>query len=145
MSQNGWKHHPFFGARFSINFWILKKSSQLHTAPVQKCSVFLYKFPILTAKREPPFCQFFLVWLRSKTYLSICRDLIFFLHIGTHPSKTGEDLVYYHLYHEEASFYLNVRSQLFNKPLSFVYFKLTITYIDLKYLFLSLYKNYVNR
>ena len=36
---------------------------------------------------------------------SLCRALIVLLHFGTHPSKMGKELVYYHLYHEEASFF----------------------------------------
>ena len=46
--------------------------------------------------------------------LSICRALIFLFDFGTCPSKTDEELVYYDLYNEEASFYLDVFLQLFN-------------------------------
>ena len=35
--------------------------------------------------------------------------------IYTHPSKTGEELSYYHLYHEEAQYYLEVHPRLFNR------------------------------
>ena len=59
--------------------------------------------------------------LNPKKHLYLYRALIF-LHIVTQPSNTGEELVYDHLYHEEASFYLVVRPQLFNRPLSFLKF-----------------------
>ena len=41
---------------------------------------------------------------------------IFLLCLGTDPSKTGEELVYHYLFHEEASFYLELHNQLFNRP-----------------------------
>ena len=45
-----------------------------------------------------------LFWFGSdpKNYLSLCLDLIFFIHLGKHPSNTDEEYEYYHLYHEEA-------------------------------------------
>ena len=54
-----------------------------------------------TEKSAPPFCQFFGLVPTQKIF-------IFYLHLGIQPSKTGEKLVYYHLYYEEASFYLYV-------------------------------------
>ena len=54
----------------------------------------------------------FWVWFQPKK-LSIFRDLIFFLYLGTHLSKTGDELVYYYLYHEIVSFSLDIRHQLF--------------------------------
>ena len=35
-----------------------------------------------------------------KIYIYIFVELSFFISFGTHPSKTGEELLYYHLYHE---------------------------------------------
>ena len=57
---------------------------------------------ILTEKYASTFCEFYF-WFGSnpKKYLSLCI-VLFFLHLGTHPSNTGEELVYYNLYHEEA-------------------------------------------
>ena len=52
--------------------------------------------------------------------LSLCRALIFLLHLGTRPSKMGEELLYYYLYYEEELFYLDVRPQLFKR--SFIIF-----------------------
>ena len=43
-------------------------------------------------------------------YLSLCRALTFFIRLGTHPSKTGEELVYYHLYHEKYHLPLHLTS-----------------------------------
>ena len=55
---------------------------------------------MLTEKREPPFCKFFGFGSNPKQYLSLCRALMFLPHLSTHPSNTGESLLYYHLYHE---------------------------------------------
>ena len=58
-----------------------------------------------------------LFWIgsNSKRNLSICRALNFPLDISTHPSETDEELLYYRLYHEEAPFYPDVCTQLFNR------------------------------
>ena len=85
------------------------KNNPLHPADIQKLS-WLFNFilfPMFTEKHATPFCQFFCLVPTPKTYLSLYR-YPFFLHIGTHPSKTGEELLYYHLYHEEVPFYLYV-------------------------------------
>ena len=58
-------------------------------------------------------------------YLSLCRDIIFLLCLGTNPNKTGKELLYYHLYHDEAPFYLDVSIQLSN--MSFIVFKSLIS------------------
>ena len=51
----------------------------------------------------------------------------------------GEELVYYHFYHEEASFYMEVCPQLFNRPFIIFEFKLTIMYDYATYLVFYLY------
>ena len=58
----------------------------------------------------------FLVWFQPKSIMYLFIEHLFELNIGIHPSNTGEKLVYYHLYPEEASFYLGVCIQLFNRP-----------------------------
>ena len=117
------KHHKMdeksthFVVHVSPSIFGLKKNSPLRPAPIQKRSGLfnLILFPMLTEKRAPPFCQFF--WFGSNPKKSsLCRALVFLLHLGTHPSKTGGELLYYHLYHEEAPVYLDVRPQLFNRP-----------------------------
>ena len=57
----------------------------------------------------------FLVWFQPPKNIYLFVELSFLLHIGTQPSKTGEKLVYYNLYHKEVSLYLDVHTQLFNK------------------------------
>ena len=68
-----------------------------------------------------PFVSFCLAWFQPNTKLSICRALIILIDLGTHPSNMGEELLYYHLYHEDASFYMDVHPQMFNRP--FIIFK----------------------
>ena len=50
---------------------------------------------------------------KPKIYLSLDRALNFQIHLGIHPKKTGEKLVYYYLYYEEASFFLGFCTHLF--------------------------------
>ena len=84
---------------------------------------------MLTGKRAPPFCQFFWFGSDPKIYIYLLLEISFFLHLGTHPIKTGEELLYYHLYHEKAQLYPDVHTQLINRPfIIFFKFKLTITY-----------------
>ena len=59
--------------------------------------------------------------------------LSFFALYWYYPIKTGEELVYYHLYHEEASFYPDFCPQLSNGTY-IKDIKLTITYNDSTYL-----------
>ena len=55
---------------------------------------------MLTDKHEPPFFQsIFRFGPNPRIHLSLCRALNF-LHLGTPPSKTGEELLYDNLYHE---------------------------------------------
>ena len=63
--------------------------------------IFIY-FPMLTEKQAPLFCHFLSLVPSQKQYLSLCRYL-FFCFILVH-TQVGEKLVYYYLYHEEASF-----------------------------------------
>ena len=84
-------------------------------------------------------------------YSSLDRTITFQISLGIHLGKTGEKLVYYHLYHKEASLKLDVFPQNFEfdfSPLLKKYniylfgFKLTITYNDTTYLVLFFYKAY---
>ena len=50
------------------------------------------------------FVSFFWFGSNPQKQLSLCRSLILKIHIGIHLIKAGDKLVYYHLYHEEASF-----------------------------------------
>ena len=72
---------------------------------------------MLADKCAPPFCKFSF-WFGSnpKNMFITLWSSHFFPHLGTHPSKMGEELLYDHLYHEEALFYLDVRPQLFIRP-----------------------------
>ena len=54
--------------------------------------------------------------------ISIGGALIFKIHLGIHPSKTGEKLVYY-LYDEKSSFPMGVFTLPLNRP--FIIFILT--------------------
>ena len=67
------------------------------------------------------------LWFGSdpQKYLSLVRALIFLLHIGTHPSNTGKELLYYHLYHEEEPLKMDVNPQLMNR--SFIIFLSKLT------------------
>ena len=57
---------------------------------------------MLIDKPAPTFCQFYFWFVSNPKYIFISLySSHFFIRIGTHPSKTGEELVYYHLYHEE--------------------------------------------
>ena len=58
----------------------------------------------------------FFTLVPTQNKLSLCIDIIFYLHIGIHPSRMGYKLFYRHLYHEEACFYLDICLQLFNRP-----------------------------
>ena len=99
---------------------------------------YLFLTPMLMDKCASPFVSFFWVWLQPKKYASIFRSLITVLHLGTHPSETGKELIYYYLYHEEASFtcmsVINSLTVLYKKSL-----KIKIIYNDTTYLFLYLY------
>ena len=100
-----------------------KEFVPLHSAPSQKCSVFFVSFPMLTEKHAPLFCQFFGFGYNLKTFLSICRSLFVLLHLSTHPSKTGEELLYYHIYHELLLLNLTFQPELFNGPFVYTFFK----------------------
>ena len=68
------------------------------------------------------FFSFLWFGFKQKKYLSLCRANIFWVYLSKHPSNMGEELVYDHLYHEEAYFYLDFLTQLFNSPFIFIYF-----------------------
>ena len=133
------KKHPVFGAFFSINISFLIIPP--HPSPFQKCIgiTFLYNTNV-DGKCAPLFCQFFFVLFIPKN-ISLCRALFILLHIGTHPSNRGKELLYYSFYHEESSFYLGACPQLFNRPF-FFFFKLTITLNDTTYLVFYIYTKF---
>ena len=58
---------------------------------------------MLKEKREPRFCLFWGFGFDLKRYLSLFTAIIFLL-FGTKQSKTGGELLYYNLYHEEELF-----------------------------------------
>ena len=95
--------------------------SPLHPAPIKLRSemIKINKSPMFMEKSAPSFCQFFWFGSNPNIYLPFFRALIVLLHLGTHPSNTGEELLYYHLYHEEAPFSLDVCPQLLIGLLSF--------------------------
>ena len=98
------ENHPFFGACFSINIWIFL-TSPLHPDLFQKCCVLIFlcvHYCMSTVQRS--FVSFFGLVSTLKYYLSLCRSLLFKIHLGIHPTKMGDKLVYYYLHHEEASF-----------------------------------------
>ena len=55
----------------------------------------------------------------TKKYLSLVRALIF-CSVFVHTQERWVENIYYHLYHEEASFPLDVHPQLFNRPYSYL-------------------------
>ena len=61
-------------------------------------------------KRAPLFYKFYLVWFQTHNIIYLFIEISYFLHFGTHPSKTGEELLYYHLNYEESPFHLDVDS-----------------------------------
>ena len=88
----------------------------LHPAPIQKFSglYIFFNCRCWHINVHHHFVSFLGSLVPTPKQLSICRALIFLFDFGTCPSKTDEELVYYDLYNEEASFYLDVFLQLFN-------------------------------
>ena len=62
------------------------------------------------------FVRFFWFGADPKTFFVTLKSSHSVFRIGTHPSKMGEELLYYHLNHEEAQIFLDVRPELFNSP-----------------------------
>ena len=54
------------------------------------------------------FVGFVFGFVPTQNKLSLVRALIFQIHLVINPSKTGEELLYCYLYHEDASFYLDI-------------------------------------
>ena len=135
------KKHPFLGTCFSLNIWIKQdKIIPLHPDPFQKCSGYFFScvdYCMSNAHHSSvSFCFFF----NPKTIIFV--DLSYYLYIGIHPSNTGEKLVYYHLSHEEASFYLDACIQLFSRIFIIFEFNTTIPYNDKTHLVFSLYTEF---
>ena len=84
----------------------------LHPAPIQLRSGMILKFYNVDRESCTTVLSVFLFVSNIKIYTTL---------YGTHPRKTGEESLYYYLYHEEASFYLDIRLQLYNRPF-IVYF-----------------------
>ena len=99
-----------------INIWNLSKIIiSLHPEPIQKCSGQIFSYVEYCTKNvHHHFVSLFLLILTPNIFISL-QSSHFKIHIDIHPSNMGEKLVYYHLYHEEASFYLQVYTQLFNR------------------------------
>ena len=123
-----------------LHQFLEKEKIPLHPSPIQKCSGMfnLILFPMLTDKCVPTFVSFLFGLVRTLKQLSFCGDLIF-LCLGTQPSNTGQILLYYHSYHEEAPFYLGVCPQFFNRTFIIYYFRLIITNNDSTYIVFPLY------
>ena len=78
----------------------------------------------------------FVIFLRGlfptqKLFISL-EKYQYLLSLGTNPSKTGHELLYYHSYHEEEAFYLDRCLRLIN---SNYLFKITITYNNTNIIF----------
>ena len=74
-----------------------------------------------------PFISFIIGVVPIQRYLYLVRDFICLLHLVTHLSKPGDEILYYCLYHEDTPFYLDVHTQLLNIPFVFFNFIRTIT------------------
>ena len=61
--------------------------------------------------------------------IHIFVKILFFLSLGMYMSNTGGELLYYHSYHEEASFYLGIFPRPFNRTFIIIFSKLTISYM----------------
>ena len=72
-----------------------------HPEPIQKCSGILGK---KCWQRNTHAVLYFVFVLFQSKNIYIFLELSILLHLGTHLSNTGKELVYYHLYHLEASF-----------------------------------------
>ena len=97
-----------FAVHISPSIFVLKKKITRYTQnPFKNIVGYLILFHSQCRQRNVHH-HFVIFWSGSnpKNYLSLCIPLIFLLHLGTYPSKTEKELLYYHLYHEEASFYL---------------------------------------
>ena len=93
----------------------IKKISPLHPAPIQKwCGLYIFKYYQCWCKTCTDVLSVFWVFgSNPRTFIFLYNSNLF-LCLGTQRSNTGEELVYYYVYHEEASFYLDVYPQLFN-------------------------------
>ena len=54
-------------------------------------------------------CSYFGLVLTQESYLSLGIALIFQINLGIHSKNLCPNLIYYYLYHEEASFHLEYR------------------------------------
>ena len=76
------------------------KTSTLHPVPIQLRTDQIFEISMSMEKLAPPFCQSFWFGSDHGKKLYLVRALFILLNIGTHPGNMGEELVYYHLYHE---------------------------------------------
>ena len=111
------KKHSFCSARFSIIIWNYKKKFPLHPAPIQKFNeIYIYIFTN-NVDREmctTVFSVSFVFGSNPKQIISL-QSSYFLLCLVPHQSKTAEESVHDHLYHEEASWYLDICLKQFNK------------------------------
>ena len=84
------KNHPVCSELFSINIWLKnKQSNQLQPAAIRLRCGLIKKSTISTENVHHPFFSFLCFVPTHKNYSSLCRSLVFFLRIDTHPSKKG--------------------------------------------------------
>ena len=81
-----------------------QKNSAHYTQHPFNCAVGWRKSHFLRRNVHCPFVSFVLVRFQPKKQLYLVRALIFWFHLGTHLSKTGEEFLHYYFYHEEATF-----------------------------------------
>ena len=130
------KNHLFCGARSSINIWFFKQLAQYTQHPFKNTVRYILKYQWWRINMHHCFVGGFgLVQTPKLYYLFV--EISFLLHLGTHRSNTGKVLENCHLYHEEASFYLDVRPQLFNRAfiIFFVYDHNNIWRCNIHYFF----------
>ena len=112
------KKHQFCDAHLSIDIWIFKWIIPIHPAPFQNLSGLFFSYvEYCMSNVHRSFCICFGLVPTPKKYLSLGRALIFHINLDIHPSKMVLKLVYYYLYHSEASFHLYICTQLFNSTL----------------------------
>ena len=140
------KSTHFADARFSINVWTNKKLAQYNQHPLKNAVGYLIYFYSQCQWRKMHHClSVFLVQFQPRIIIFPCRALFLF-YLGTHPIKTGKEILYDHLYHEDAPFYMDVYTQLFNRHFIKILSLSLQQHIIIQHtLFYPFIQNYVNR
>ena len=95
------KKSPIWRCTFLHQYLIIKKPTTPSNHFIAQW-VDIFKFQMSIGEmRTAPFSVF--LFDSNPQFFSL-QSSHFLLHLGTHQSKTGLELIYYHLYHEEASF-----------------------------------------